>query len=102
MPETLDFVWAHAVRPHKIAESRDGSTRDLKDIEKQDPHLQVQPRYWVEQQEVSDRLSHKWNKKWLIAFRDITNSTNERTAIFSLLPKAGVGHTNSPDRFEQG
>jgi hypothetical protein len=22
MPETLDFVWAHAVRPHKIAESR--------------------------------------------------------------------------------
>jgi hypothetical protein len=30
--------------------------------------------------------------KWLIGFRNVTNATNERTAIFSLIPRAGVGH----------
>jgi very-short-patch-repair endonuclease len=30
--------------------------------------------------------------KWLIGFRNVTNATNERTAIFSLLPRVGVGH----------
>jgi hypothetical protein len=29
----------------------------------------------------------------LLGFRDITNTTNERTAIFSFLPRAAVGHT---------
>jgi hypothetical protein len=32
---------------------------------------------------------------WLLAFRDITNATNERTAIFTALPLAGVGN-NAP------
>lgn len=31
--------------------------------------------------------------KWFMAWRDITNATNERTAIFSILPQAGIGHT---------
>ncbi|MFO1432814.1 MAG: N-6 DNA methylase [Candidatus Competibacteraceae bacterium] len=30
--------------------------------------------------------------KWLVGFRDITNATNERTVIASVLPKAGVGN----------
>jgi hypothetical protein len=27
-----------------------------------------------------------------MGFRDVTNATNERTAIFSLLPPVGAGH----------
>jgi len=38
-----------------------------------------------------DSVSHM--PKWLLGFRDITNATNERTAIFSFLPMVGVGHT---------
>jgi len=30
--------------------------------------------------------------KWLIGFRNVTNATNERTAIFSLIPRVGVGN----------
>ncbi len=30
---------------------------------------------------------------WAIAFRDITNATNERTMIASAVPKAGVGNS---------
>jgi hypothetical protein len=31
--------------------------------------------------------------RWLIGWRDITNATNERTVIASVLPRAAVGHT---------
>ncbi|MEH2373870.1 hypothetical protein [Nostoc sp.] len=59
---------------------------------KQNSHFSVQPRYWVSRVEVENRLAEKWNKDWLLGFRSICRSTDERTAIFSLLPKVGVGH----------
>ncbi|MEI2581759.1 Eco57I restriction-modification methylase domain-containing protein [Scytonema sp. PRP1] len=70
-----------------------GDTRDLTDLEKSDASFSIQPRYWVSKVEVENRLADKWNKHWLLAFRDICRSTDERTAIFSLLPKVAVGHT---------
>jgi hypothetical protein len=33
-----------------------------------------------------------WKRGWLLGFRDVARSTDERTAIFSLLPRVGVGH----------
>ncbi|QSV68348.1 MAG: N-6 DNA methylase [Aphanizomenon flos-aquae DEX188] len=69
-----------------------GDTRDLTDDEKSDLSFTVKPRYWVDKKEVENKLSGKWDKNWLLGFRDITNSTNERTAIFSLLPKVAVNH----------
>jgi hypothetical protein len=69
-----------------------GDTRDLTDDEKSDLSFTVKPRYWVDKKEVENKLSEKWDKNWLLGFRDITNSTNERTAIFSLLPKLAVNH----------
>jgi hypothetical protein len=70
----------------------DGSTRDILDVEKNDPDFLPVPRYWVGRSEVESRLAHKWKKSWLIAFRDICRSTDERTAIFSILPRVGVGN----------
>ena len=32
--------------------------------------------------------------KWVQAFRDITNSTNERTSIATILPRSGVGNSS--------
>ncbi|MFS8890674.1 hypothetical protein NW838_06030, partial [Synechococcus sp. R55.2] len=57
-----------------------------------DPHFVVLPWYWVPAEEVTKRLGD-WQRGWLVGFRDVTNATNERTAIFSLLPRVGVGHT---------
>ncbi|MGL4499339.1 MAG: hypothetical protein ACRCU2_09805, partial [Planktothrix sp.] len=62
--------------------------------QKQKTDYTVTPRYWVSRTEVENRLAGKWDKKWLLAFRDICRSTDERTAIFSLLPPVGVGHTS--------
>jgi hypothetical protein len=56
-----------------------------------DPAFVVQPWYWVPAEEVEARLSD-WKRGWLLGFRDVARSTDERTAIFSLLPRVGVGH----------
>ena len=50
------------------------------------------PLWWISTDDVSERLRN-WDYRWLVAFKDITSATNERTAIFTFLPFAGVGHT---------
>jgi N-6 DNA Methylase len=70
-----------------------GDTRDMTDAEKLNPDCLPRPRYWVERTEVENRLAGKWDKGWLLAFRGICRSTDERTAIFSIIPKVGVGHS---------
>jgi hypothetical protein len=81
---------------HRWATYNDsGDTRDLTDNEKGDASFCVKPRYWVSCDEVENKLGGKWDKDWLLGFRDICRSTDERTAIFSLLPKVGVGN-NAP------
>lgn len=69
-------------------------SRDVTDDEKMDPDFTAKPRYWVGRDEVDSRLAEKgWFRQWLLCFRDITNATNERTVIASLIPRVGVGHT---------
>src|SRR5690606_17377761 len=52
------------------------------------------PRYWVPEDEVEKRLRERgWDRQWLMGWRDVTNATNERTVIASVLPRLGVGHT---------
>lgn len=72
---------------------RKGQCRDLTLKEHQDPGCAALPRYWVEEGEVIRAVGGK--REWFMAFRDVTNSTNERTAIFSILPWVGVGN-NAP------
>ena len=42
-------------------------------------------------EEVDARLG-RWQRGWLLGFRDVARPTDERTAIFSLLPWAGMGN----------
>jgi hypothetical protein len=70
----------------------DGSSRDLTLAEKQDPDFKITPRYWVERSEVQERLKAQgWDRQWLMGWRDICRSTDERTVIASVLPVAGCG-----------
>lgn len=66
--------------------------RDLTPADLADPHVAVAPRYWVSREEVEARLAGRWERGWLLGFRDIARSTDERTAIFSLLPRVAVNH----------
>lgn len=77
---------------HRWATYDGSKTRDLTVIEKRDPWVTAVPRYWVLQENVEARLGDKWTAMWLLGFRDIARNTDERTSIFSLLPRVGVGH----------
>ncbi len=48
-------------------------------------------RYWIAKADAATRLG-AWNNGWLLGFRDVTSGVVERTAIFSVLPRVGVGH----------
>jgi hypothetical protein len=48
-------------------------------------------RYWVPKAEADAKL-REWKEPWLLAFRDVTNATNERTFISTLLPRMGANH----------
>lgn len=61
--------------------------------EHKDPNFEPEPFYWVLESEVLIRLQQKsWKRNWLIGFRDITASTNERTFIATIFPIVGVGN----------
>jgi hypothetical protein len=72
--------------------SPNGASRDVDIAEKLDPDFQITPRYWVERSEVQARLKAQgWDRQWLMGWRDICRSTDERTVIASVLPVAGCG-----------
>jgi hypothetical protein len=73
--------------------AKDEASRDSTDTEKADPKFQVTPRYWVERAEVDQRLADKgWNRQWLMGWRDICRSTDERTVITSVFPRVACNH----------
>jgi hypothetical protein len=49
------------------------------------------PWYWINLRDIT--FTDLSKIKWLLGFRDITNATNERTSIFSIVPLSGIGHT---------
>ncbi|GLW62164.1 hypothetical protein Arub01_04080 [Actinomadura rubrobrunea] len=60
--------------------------------QKRDPECVTMPRYWVDGREVEERLRDKWDRGWLIGWRDVARSTDERTLICAPLPLVAVGH----------
>jgi hypothetical protein len=59
-----------------------------------DPHWQVKPWYWVNEESVNSALdSENERSRWLIGWRDVTNAGAERTMIAAAIPCVGVGHT---------
>jgi hypothetical protein len=70
----------------------DGTVRDVAATEHDSPVFSVFPRYWVEEKEVSSRLNGRWERGWLLGFRDICRSTDERTLISGSIPLVAVGN----------
>lgn len=56
----------------------------------QDPGFYPAPQYWVKSKDVMAIWPRSLN--WLIGFRDITNATNARTVIASIVPRSGTGN----------
>lgn len=91
MIHQFDHRWATYVGSSRG--KAEPETVDVTLAQKQDPGFEVAPRYWVERSDIEARLQSKgWKQGWLMGWRDITNATNERTLIASVMPVAGVGN----------
>jgi hypothetical protein len=69
-----------------------GTVREVTEAEHADPTFVVQPRYWVAAVEVEGQLEGRWTRDWLLGFRDICRSTDDRTMISGLLPVSAIGN----------
>ncbi|MBM4098194.1 MAG: hypothetical protein FJ261_15740, partial [Planctomycetes bacterium] len=67
-------------------------SRQLTLEEKQNPAVLAQPQYWVPRSEVDNRLLGRWDKGWLMGWRDICRNTDVRTTIAGIMPMEGVGN----------
>ena len=63
---------------------------EVSDTEKQDAAFFPSVQYWVSVEEIVPLLP--LSQRWVIAFRDITNSTNERTMIATIAPWSAFGN----------
>lgn len=73
---------------------QDESTHDMTADEKESAQSSTGPRYWVRKTDVAGKLaSRSWSHRWIIALRGISRSTDDRTAIATVLPYAGAGNS---------
>ncbi|MEX5635829.1 Eco57I restriction-modification methylase domain-containing protein [Parafrankia sp. FMc2] len=72
--------------------SRDTELPRLNDEMHDNPDVEAGPLYWVSTEDVQERLAEKWDRAWLLGWRDITRADDARTMISCALPTAGVGH----------
>ena len=79
---------------HRWATYDGTDSRDATEAEKQTPEFEPTPRYFVPEAEIADRLRAKnWTRFWLMGWRDICRSTDERTVIATAFPRVGCGDT---------
>jgi hypothetical protein len=66
---------------------RQGQPDYLSSAEHADPKRLPLPRYWVPSVNVDERLPD--DRQWMLAYCNITSTTNERTMISCIVPRAG-------------
>jgi hypothetical protein len=74
------------------AQANVGTLPRLTPEQHDDPTVTVQPRYWVDRAEVDKRLARRdWDRGWLLGWRDICRSSDQRTLISTVIPRVAVG-----------
>lgn len=73
--------------------THDRTDRPLTEAEHSDPEFSIRPRHWYPTEDVQARFGDLWRRPWVLAWRDITNATNERTFIASVVPSLAIPHT---------
>ena len=75
-----------------VTNDRNGD-RALTEVERLDPDYSIRPRHWYPADDVRARFGTTWQHPWVLAWRDITNATNERTFIATVVPSMAIPHT---------
>ncbi len=86
---------AASVRVERDNWMRQGQPEDTSLVEHQNPEFLVLPRFWIPAEAVGDLAPAR---DWLLAYKDVTSATNQRTMIAAMVP--AVGLMNSAPYFE--
>jgi hypothetical protein len=85
------YFWQY---DHRLLSILDGEETVPDESSKSNPNFEVSTSEVMDIEEVEKRLRQNGlSRKWMIAYRDITNATNERTVIAAILPKAATNYT---------
>lgn len=80
-------------RDQTPAQARQGKLPESTDEQHSDPHFVTLPRHWVARTQVQSRLEGRWERSWLVGWRDICRSVDRRTTIAAIVPLAAVADT---------
>ena len=69
-----------------------GSLPRLTPEQLDDPAVESLARYWVDETEVEKAVPGRWDRGWLLGWRDIARASDVRTFVPSVLPRAAVGN----------
>jgi len=79
---------------------RQGQPDSASLVSHQNPEFSVEPRWWSEQTEIDNALG-KPKPTSLLAFKNVTSPTNQRTMIAAFIPAVGVINSAPIIRFEE-
>ncbi|MFO0560255.1 MAG: N-6 DNA methylase [Polyangiales bacterium] len=74
------------------AQSNQGKLPELTDEDHADPNRVTLPWWWVPEREVDECLAKKWDRGWMLGWRDIARSVDQRTLISCVVPREGASH----------
>lgn len=94
------FIWHYDQRfssYHNVGKVKGRGGRGLPPTslaEYSDPGFAVEPRYWVNKKDFTERISTvSWTYAWVLGARDVTSAKLERTFVLAALPRVAAGHT---------
>lgn len=73
------------------AQANVGTLPRLTPSQQDDPSFAILPRYWAPKEYVDGRLGDRWDLGWLLGWRRISRSNNDRTMICSVIPRTAAG-----------
>ncbi len=91
------MIWHYNHRLNSMDFASSGKKRkavSIKTIENEykNPDFYVKPNYWVQENDLMEKIPKNYKNKWFLGFREVTGSTNERTFISTIIPYTAVGH----------
>jgi len=66
---------------------RQGQTEETSPVEHQNPEFVVLPRFWIAEEHVEKFIGQR---SALLAYKDVTSATNQRTMIAAMVPRVGL------------
>jgi hypothetical protein len=79
---------------HRWANATETSDNHNTDSMKTNPALVARSRFFVDRAEVETKLmSRAWGEDWLLAYRNVSDSRNERTFVATIIPRSAVGNS---------